>query len=109
MMCVIALHASAYLAMGQVSSPKALFSSIKVLVIEHFSGTWPQLSLQTTWRHPHVSQRQNRIVITCGGGTPTAVQLMMKVKLWSTVIVGGGETTISGGRQPAWEREWLRR
>ena len=30
---------SDHLAMGHVSSPKALFSSSKVLVIEHFSGT----------------------------------------------------------------------
>ena len=54
MMAMIGLHASGYLAMGQVSSPKALFSSISVLVIEHFSGTWPQLSLQTTSRHHYL-------------------------------------------------------
>ena len=30
---------SDHLAMGHVSSPKALFSSSKLLVIEHFSGT----------------------------------------------------------------------
>ena len=44
-----------HLAIGQVSSPKALFSSNKVLVIEHFSGTWPQLSLHTTWMRASLS------------------------------------------------------
>ena len=71
---------SSWLASGQLSSPNDLFSSSRLLVWLHFSGTWPQLSLQTT----------------CGVGTPMAVQLIMKVKLWSTVIRGGGDSTMMG-------------
>ena len=67
-------------ALGQVSSPKALLPSWTVLVMRHLSGTWPQLSRHTT----------------SGVGTPIAVQLMMKVKVWSTRMAGGGEITIMG-------------
>ena len=37
---------------------------------------------------------------TWGVGIPMAVQLITKVKVWSTVTSGGGDTTIRGDLQP---------
>ena len=51
-----------------------------MLLIVHFSGTQPQLSLQ----------------IISGVGIPIAVQLIVIVYVGSTSIFGGGLTTIVG-------------
>ena len=58
-------------------------ASSGTLVIVHLFGTCPQLS-----RH-----------VISGTGIPNAVQLITKVCPISTVRVGGGQVTISGGTE----------